>query len=87
MARPAKLSAGEKKSARTSLLMTQDLYDDLHILAKISKRSVNDLLCTLADQIVSKNRNAIDAVKATIDEVAPTVDLRLDEGEADDAIC
>lgn len=85
MARPAKLSADEKKSARATLLMTPQLFDDLQLLATISDQSVNSLLCALVEQVVSKNRSAIDAVKTTISEVAPTVDLRIDDDNNHDA--
>lgn len=85
MARPKKLSADEKKSARATLLMTPQLFDDLQLLATISDQSVNSLLCALVEQVVSKNRSAIDAVKATISEVAPTVDLRIDDDNNHDA--
>ena len=83
MARPKKLSADEKKSARATLLMTPQLFDDLQLLATISDQSVNSLLCALVEQVVSKNRSAIDAVKTTISEVAPTVDLRIDDDTPD----
>ena len=85
MARPKKLSADEKKSARATLLMTPQLFDDLQLLATISDQSVNSLLCALVEQVVSKNRSAIDAVKTTISEVAPTVDLRIDDDNKHDA--
>ena len=54
MARPKTLSEYEKKSARVSLLMTTQMFDDVTTLAQIKKVSLNDLFTSLAAQVVKK---------------------------------
>ena len=85
MARPKTLTDETKKSARVSLLMTPKLCKDVTTLAQIKKISVNDLLCSLAAQIVKKNRGAIDEVQSVMEKVSATVDLTLEDGGDDNA--
>ena len=79
MSRPKTLTDETKKSARVSLLMTPKLCDDVTTLAQIMKVSVNDLFCSLATQIVKKNRTAIDEVQGVMEKVSASVDLHLEE--------
>lgn len=64
-----------KKSERVSLLLTPQMAQDLTTLAQIKRVSVNDLFTTLAAQAISKNREAIDSVKAVMEKVLPGLDL------------
>lgn len=78
MARQKTLSEAERKSARMSLLMTKQMADDINTLAQIKKTTLNDLMCSLAAQIIKKNRQAIDEVQNVMNKVADTVELTLD---------
>ena len=78
MARPKTLSEYEKKSARVSLLMTTQMFDDVTTLAQIKKVSLNDLFTSLAAQVVKKNRQSIDEVQGVMSKVSPAVQLTID---------
>ena len=78
MARPKTLSEYEKKSARVSLLMTTQMFDDVTTLAQIKKVSLNDLFTSLAAQVVKKNRQSIDEVQGVMSKVSPGVQLTID---------
>ncbi|MBR0288588.1 MAG: hypothetical protein IJQ82_06370 [Selenomonadaceae bacterium] len=77
MARPKTLTDPQKKSARVSLLMTAAFYDDVVTLAQIQKTSLNELFLSAAEQLVKKNRRAIDEVQATMARVSPSVQASL----------
>ena len=84
MARPKTLTDETKKSARVSLLMTQQMLDDVTTLAQIKKVSLNDLFTSLAAQVVKKNRGVIDNVNATLKKAALDVNLQVVEGGSSD---
>lgn len=79
MARPKTLSESERKSVRATLLMTPAMFADVSTLTQIKNISLNDLFCSLAAQVIEKNRQEIDKVRAVISEAAETVDLSADE--------
>lgn len=78
LARPKTLKEVEKKSARISLLMTPQLLADVTTLAQIKQCSLNDLLTSLAAQVVKKNRQQIDEVQGVMNEAARYVQLSID---------
>lgn len=78
MARPKTMTEAQRKSARVSLLLTQQMLDDVTTLAQIRKVSLNDLFTSLAAQLIKKNRQAIDEVQSVMSKVSPTVEITLD---------
>lgn len=78
MARSKTLSEGERKSARVSLLMTPKLFADVQMLAAIKKVSVNDLLTSVAAELVERNKAEISEVQSVMSAVAPRVQTSLD---------
>ena len=77
MARPKTLTDPQKKSARVSLLMTPAFYNDVSTLAQIQKTSLNDLFLSAAEQLVKKNRRAIDEVQEVMARLSPSVQTSL----------
>ena len=86
MARPKTLTDETKKSARVSLLMTQQMLCDVTKIAQIKKVSLNDLFISLAAQVVKKNRGVIDNVNATLKYAADKVNLQVvvEGGDSDE---
>jgi len=78
MARSKTLSEDERKSARCSLLMTPKLFADVQMLAAIKKVSVNDLLTSVAAELVERNKAEISEVQSVMSAVAPRVQTSLD---------
>ena len=78
MARSKTLSEDERKSARCSLLMTQKLFADVQMLAAIKKVSVNDLLTSVAAELVERNKAEISEVQSVMSAVAPRVQTTLE---------
>lgn len=78
MARPKTVTEAQRKSARVSLLLTQQMLDDVTTLAQIRKVSLNDLFTSLAAQLIKKNRQAIDEVQSVMSKVSSTVEITLD---------
>ena len=78
MARPKTITDAQRKSARVSLLLTQQMLDDVTTLAQIRKVSLNDLFTSLAAQLIKKNRQAIDEVQSVMSKVSPSVEITLD---------
>ena len=81
MARPKTLSAAEKKTVRVSLMMTPALYADISTLAQIKRTTINDLVCSLATQVVKKNRQTIDDASSAMKNYAAQIELTLDFGD------
>lgn len=75
MARPTTYT--EKKTARVSLLMTNQLLNDMTTLSQIKRMSLNDLFTSLAVQVIKKNRQAIDEVQSIMSKVSSSVEITL----------
>lgn len=81
MARPRLAERDSIRTERISLALSPVLYSGIKALADIQEVSVNDLLNTVVDNLVKKNREAISNFNTARRKAAESVDLTLDFGQ------
>ncbi|MBR0290354.1 MAG: hypothetical protein IJ774_07565 [Selenomonadaceae bacterium] len=74
MARP-RIAPADKRSERTTLLMTPREYDGVAVLAELTGKTVNDFVCSILAAIVDENSAVIERHKADRKKNAADVNL------------
>lgn len=82
MARPRLAERDSIRTERISLALSPVLYSGIKALADIQEVSVNDLINTVVDNLVKKNREAISNFDTARRKAAESVDLTLDFGQS-----
>lgn len=78
MGRP-KTQGTQKRTERATLLMTQEDYDGLYILAQMQDRTINDFACAILSSIVQKNSAVIEKFKDEKKKYADALNLTVDD--------
>lgn len=76
MARP-RIAPADKRSERTTLLMTPREYEGVVVLAELTGKTVNDFICSILSAIVEENSAVIAKHVADSERNAAAVNLSL----------
>lgn len=74
MARP-RIAPADKRSERTTLLMTPREYEGVAVLAELTGKTVNDFVCSILDAVIKENSAVIERHIADSERNAADVNL------------
>ena len=76
MARP-RIAPADKRSERTTLLMTPSEYEGVAVLAELTGKTVNDFVCSILDAVLEENATVIAQHIADRERNAAAVNLSI----------